>query len=436
MAKKIDRTIIDPVLLSRIQGAAANGSTVAAGILEELKKPRTDIFRSTRTNYLNGKITRQGCGDFVEIKKYECGYISQNFDDERNPYHGIPDAGERNSTHCWTTPSSFASLFKNLSFTHDELDFFESAIREPTKVTITIGDKFKDFLDAYNASNYSVYTDYDGPLHKSCMRHDSVSEIAADFYKNFAGAKIMIARNGNREIVGRAILWTGVDIYDNNNATLLYKNVSFLDRKYFAFAFVRTMMLREAERLGINFTKAVDDIYTLQTLKMLVPTEMAEGCTRTPYSVGDQFDGAMIKKVPQIKWHKKGAPYVDTMCHLVYNDYEKQLMLSNYNDGRGTDSSLAECRETSGWADRCGCLCPVCGKRIYRGDMMEGEDFCVCRSCYNQMFEKTGLGYVYKGKLLTYNGHQYPAKVVRSPYLEQATRIERLFRHRYNEDDE
>lgn len=421
MAKKL--MTIDVDALRRFKGAASNGSVVAAAILAELKKPRTEIVNGKADCIVTMRKTRHdGDRTYLDIR---VGYNTQNFNDPRNPFNGCPDATERPTTKCWVSPSSFAGIFKNLRFAHTDLDFFESAVKEPTKITFTLSDKYADILTAYSATAYAPYCDSDGPLHKSCMRYENTAEIAADFYRNFAGAKILMARNGNGEVVGRALVWEHVDIYDCDG-TLMYKDVSYLDRKYYCFAFIRKMILDEAVRRGINFCKAVDD-YSSETVRVLNPTDTVDSYDESPFDEDEVVECRLAKKVPHLKWHQKGAPFVDTFGYLCYGS-DKELLLSNHYDGRYDDYQLAELRNTGGWATRQGVICPCCGRKISRYDIVQGADFAVCQDCFNELYEKTGLGHVYRGKLLTYNGHKYPAKIVKSEYLQLATCINRLFR--------
>ena len=63
-------------------------------------------------------------------------------------------------------------------------------------------------MEAYLESNYSPISDgSESSLHNSCMRYEDKARNAADFYANFAGAKILVARDDSSNVVGRAIVW-------------------------------------------------------------------------------------------------------------------------------------------------------------------------------------------------------------------------------------
>ena len=65
-----------------------------------------------------------------------------------------------------------------------------------------------DFLDAYLGANYSSITDNDiSTLHNSCMRYEDKARNAADFYANFAGAGILVAKDKSNNVLGRAVVW-------------------------------------------------------------------------------------------------------------------------------------------------------------------------------------------------------------------------------------
>ena len=97
-----------------------------------------------------------------------------------------------------------------------------------------------DFMEAYLESNYSPIADSgESTLHVSCMRYEDKARNAADFYANFAGAKILVARDDSNNILGRAIVWENVSLQrtDGFQGTL-----SLLDRIYFSHAFVADIM--------------------------------------------------------------------------------------------------------------------------------------------------------------------------------------------------
>lgn len=408
---------ITPEGRERLVAASVNGSTVAAGLLGDLKKPRAEILSSATTDHVRTKrcVNRHGDGYSSLVLKF--GYCMKDFSNELNPDHGNPDAADRPSNLVWTTPSQFALLFKNHHFTNTELDYFNSAVKETSKVTIRIGTKFKDFEYAYNGANYSVFCETDATLQNSCMRYDNVAEVAADFYKNFCGCRIMIATNARHEVVGRAVIWDGVDLYDNDNGRRISTNVSFLDRKYYSYFFVKKMMIEYAYDHGIDLIKTHDDINSPHEV---TPTHTFDGLTK-----GDVEYVCMRKDVPHVRWHKHGAPYVDTMSNIMVSS-DKKLYLSNYESGICSDMRLAECRHTDGTARSCCKVCPCCG-RTFQYSESGGVNMWLCNDCFRKFYIKTPFGNAYKGKLIKYKGFLLPLEIAKSEHVDNAINVSRLF---------
>lgn len=418
MATKKARLTMTPEARERLVAASINGSTVATAILSEDKKPRADILDSANADNVRTKRCVSRHGDEYSTLVMKFGYCMKNFDNVLNPDHGNPDAADRPSNLVWTSPGQFARMFKNLNFSDAELDYFDSAVKENSKVTIRIGSKFKDFEFAYNGANYSIFCDSDGTLQNSCMRYNNTAEIAADFYKNFCGCRIMIATNARHEVVGRAVIWDGVDCYDNNDGSLLASNVSFLDRKYYSFFFVKKMMIEYAYEHGIDLIKTHDDI---NSQRQVTPTHDFAGFTK-----GDVEYVAMRKDVPHIRWHKHGAPYVDTMSNIMVSD-DKKLYLSNYEDGIHGDIRVAECRHTDGSARSCSRICPCCGKTFQYTDCCGTSNVWLCSTCYKKLFVPVAFGTALKGKCVKYKGLLLPAEVAKSEHVDKAINLSRLF---------
>ena len=421
MSKETEKLIISPELRQRLIAAKDNGSTVAAKILEELKKPRIEIMSS---NLANNFYSKRFVNDRNEYKSLviKVGCCRKDFSNENNPDYGVPDAAERPSNQVWRTPSQFAKEFKNLEFTDDELTYFDSAIKETTKVTIKISNKFKDFVDAYTGANYSIYCDSDAPLHNSCMRSDGLVEVVADFYKNFAGCRIMIATNKNNEIVGRSIIWDGLTM-TTQRGHLLKESVSFMDRKYYAYAFVRTMMLNYAKEHGIDLWKTTDDIHHKNDVNPFHDIEVETGTMDADHSTGVWFR----KNVPHLKWHKKGSPYLDTMTYVFYDQEQNQLYLCNNDDGiTDCENRLAACDTTGGCArSNDTYICPKCGCTHSRSPYNYNK-VSLCYECRNELFKETPVGLTYSGKLVKKRGVLLPSEVAKSKYCAIAMSAGRL----------
>ena len=430
MSKETERIIISPELKQRLIAAKENGSIVAEKILEEIKKPRVEIMSSNLANNFCSKRCVSGQNEYKSLVIKVCS-SRKDFDNANNPDHGMPEAADRPSNQVQQSPAKFAMEFKNLAFTDTALTYFDSAIKETSKVTIKISNKFKDFERAYNGSNYSIFGDYKAPLHNSCMRYDNISEPAADFYKNFAGARMMIATNKNNEIVGRAIIWDNLEVWRyGSTSELLASGISFLDRKYYAFDFVRTLMLNYAKEQGIDMYKTHDDIQHMREATAFHDINRLDG-NGVLFHADTGADCVCFKKdVPQVKWHKFGAPYLDTLPYVIYTN--GKVYLCNYDDGvTGCEYRLATCRDTDGTANRSHWhVCPSCGTCHSDDDFDEDDDqtLSLCRECQKSVFKKTPFGPIFTGKSVKRRGLWLPASIAKSPSCDIAINISRLFK--------
>ena len=245
-------------LKSRLTHAAANGSVVAADILSELKKnrPAQEIIRGSY-NFLSTKRKWTDCGSFRKIRIVFTAFNKDpehpNFPDRNNPQ--APWFPENRTD---LEPSTFIEQFKNLrEYTSCEISYFRSAITLDSKVSVRLHTGMNDFLDAYQESNYSSITDGNtSTLHNSCMRYEDKARNAADFYANFAGAGILVARDEGNNVLGRAVVW-GKAVW--NTAGMPAVQVSVLDRIYTSHAFVMDLIREQAGSLGINLRKKYND---------------------------------------------------------------------------------------------------------------------------------------------------------------------------------
>lgn len=77
-----------------------------------------------------------------------------------------------------------------------------------SKVTVRLHEGMQDFFEAYSEENYTTVTDTtESSLHNSCMRYENRVRNAADFYANFAGASILVARDESNNVLARAVVW-------------------------------------------------------------------------------------------------------------------------------------------------------------------------------------------------------------------------------------
>lgn len=232
----------------------------------------------------------------------------------------------------------------------DEISYFCSAISLDSKVTVRLHESMNDFMEAYLESNYSPIADSDtSSLHSSCMRYEDKARNAADFYTNFAGAKILVARDESNNILGRAVVWNEVTLWKSINTPIA---ASLLDRIYSSHAFVAELIRKQAQEAGILLRRRYNDYTHTTDFTVLNPIEGQE------WAAGDNIQVSLTVKVPACRWHKKGVPYLDTFYSLHLTDGNLEL---RNTEG---DTSIASCRSTEGCANRRKYVCPKCGKYI------------------------------------------------------------------------
>lgn len=389
------KVVVKDELRTRLTCAAQNGSIVARDILAEIRANK-DVSETIRgkANYFATKRkrhnTESGC---VKIKVvFTCcnkDISNEHFSDRNNP-----QAMWYSENRTEIEPSTFVSCFKNLpEYTSEEIEYFINAICVTSKVSVKLYDKMSDFEEAYLAANYTPVVQIgESTLHNSCMRHDYTARNAADFYYNFAGAKIVIAKDSEGHIMGRAIVWPKT-IHSKENEAY---ECSFLDRVYYSHSFIIKMIYDYAEDIGINLRKQCNDYCSMESFVVM---NAPDGY---PSGQGETIEQAHITvKVPASKWHKKGAPYLDTLAYLSLNP-EGTLSLSN----RESTAAIAMCRSTEGYATRIRHYCPKCGK-------LHGNDHILCRTCYNELFQDTFLGSSIIEKLARYKNLTVPSSFLK-----------------------
>lgn len=407
---------ISPEMKSRLQNAAANGSVVAGDILSELGKnlDASEIIRGTY-NYFATKRIRANHNSYHKIRIVftACG---KNLEHENFPDKGNPSAPWFSENRADLDPSTFISLFRNLrEYTSEEIRYFISAITLDSKVTVRIYSGMKDFYEAYCEDNYTIITDGgDSTLHNSCMRYEGMARNAADFYRNFAGAKILVAKDKDSNILGRAIVWENLtwmrdDGYGGTGG--LEIGVSLMDRIYFSHTFILEMMKDAAQKTGIIFRKRYNDFSHKREVVVMNPVAGLDA--------GDETLADLVLEVPVSQWHKSGVPYLDTFAYLMLD--ESVLELRNHNN----TNQIANCQSTSGYAERCRHICPRCNS-IHGSGI---DKF--CNDCYSEMYTETIFGRVLNCRPVVYKGMQYPSSLFKRgkpiPQLKRYLQIERLF---------
>lgn len=368
------KATISNALFKRIQCAKNNGSVVAARILEELDKDIEDIFDGN-CNYFNSKryIRHVGSEDFeygfksVEI---EITYCNKDITNPRFPDHGNPKAPYFSENRSVTSPNGFVDMFVNLrdEFTSTELQYFDSAIRCDSKVSVRIGETIEDFYHAYHYKDYSLIAQNDdSTLHKSCMRHDVTARKCSDFYANFAKNKILIAENEAGEVVGRCLLWDDVwfDRYD--------ETFNLIERCYTAFYFVEQIMKKYAVEQGYSVCKT-RNTYDSQTEFTFMTEQNLHG---EEFPKGWSFSSEATYSFSIPKYHKKGAAYLDTFEFLFYDPKNERFVLSNSDNG--DYEALARLRESDCCPSRYLFICPICGNASNNATK-------VCYLCDSKMY--------------------------------------------------
>ncbi|MDR2927531.1 MAG: hypothetical protein LBV41_04935, partial [Cytophagaceae bacterium] len=140
-------------------------------------------------------------------------------------------------------------------------------------------------------------------------------------------------------ILGRAIVWERV----TDEKCEMKNTFSVLDRIYFSHDFIISLIRDYAQSIGIHFRKkqnthsSTDEFVALNDVEAL---EVARG----------QFWArcSLKIKVPATRWHKMGAPYMDTFYALSLHE-DGCFYLGNNSDD---NDCFALCRSTGGFATK------------------------------------------------------------------------------------
>ena len=272
------------------------------------------------------------------------------------------------------------------------MDYFINAICVNSRVTVKLYDKMSDFYEGYLGENYIGIAQFgESSLHGSCMRDEGLSRNAADFYRNFAGAKIIIARDTEKNVLGRAIVWENVICMDDSKWEIT--TVSVLDRIYYSHDFIIKIIRDYAQSIGIALRKKSNDNSTggkFLAMRDIEELKLVKDATFTSCHLSI--------KVPATQWHKKGAPYLDTFYAVsLFDDGRIYLRNGEEND------CFATCRQTSGFALKKQDICPVCGSVFYATD-----DEHLCPYCKNKYCSETAFGTVFCCRAVEYKGKKYP----------------------------
>lgn len=377
------KAIVSNELKKRLECASKNGSVIATDILRELKKDKNEIFGDKNVDYFDSVRIVNSRTDYKGLKIY-VSVCTKDLNNPNFPDRGNPQAPYFRENRERINLGTFLNLFKTLShssYSTEECSYFESAMCVCDVVKYRLCSKMEDFERAYNMNNYYPFGQNESPLHSSCMRYEDTARNAADFYVNFAGAKILVAEDSQGQILGRAIVWDKVDI-----ANVVCESLSLLDRIYFNFDFIRQGLLTYAKDvLKINLRKTHNSVGTTQNF------------TACNFEDSGDYTWRAVVRVPKVQWHKKGAPYLDTFPFL--NKTDDGFVLANYQ----TCNTIAQLNYTGGYGSLYHYICPVCG------ELTSGGTF--CEKCSNELIERTNLGTYFKCKMRTYKGKKYPEKL-------------------------
>lgn len=406
------KTIVSDDLKVRLNFASINGSVIATDILEQLKQNKdvTETIRGT-SNYFSTKRVKSSSDEYIKMKIVFTACTkdlnNENFPDRQNPK--APWFAENRTN---LEPSTFVSYFKELpEYSSEDIEYFANAICVSSKIEIKMYDKMNDFIDAYIGDNYVPFAQYseNSTLHNSCMRYANLAYRLGDFYSNFAGASILVARDSENNVLGRAIVWKkATGTFDGEE-----KEVSVLDRIYYSHYFVMKLILQYAQKNGINLRKTINDYSHKMQFTVLNPIEGID------MVVGEKIEHHLNICVPATKWHKKGTPYMDTFCYVNITE-DGKVQLSN----QSTERCVATCQHTSGVASQCRYICPNCGDVHTDGEYL-------CDTCRKRLITKTIFGDMLLDKVKSYNDVKYPASFFEkgrpSAHLELNLQIAKLF---------
>lgn len=398
--KRMEKIIYSDSLFNRLTAAKANGSEIAIIILKELKKKHSEALGNSVNNYFDTKLYKS-YGVPTKLVVTCCN----KRDTDANPNHGNPQFPYLRENRTELALSSFATLFEAVNTAYNswnanmqdyEMKLFSECMLIGEKIDFRVGSTLEDFKFAYLADNY-LPAHNENTLHNSCMRDASKTEAAAQFYVLFAGAKILIGQTASGQVVSRALLWDKVVDLDADSTD----NIGgFIDRVYVTHSHLYKRMHDEAYRLGYKYRKYRN---TFDSQMYFWNAEQ-----------GYRVDHRVIRYVPATKWHKGGAPYVDTMCYLQYNPDDGKLFLANTCNTDGYE--MYNLQSTCGAGSRYHAICPICGAVHDNGAYL-------CRTCERTELIPNILGGNQFRSTTLLNGVAYPRAMVKRGKLTKIAQL-------------
>ncbi len=379
--------VIHNDLKKRLRTAAANGSVVAKEVLKAVAEGKTTNSHANYFTSVRKRTTSDDGGVGVYQIKITC--CNKDIANPNFPDLGREDAQWLKHNRCEISALNFAEQFGLMDYSSDDITYFVSAIGCTAKIHLELISSEQSMEQAYNAENYPNIrqnSDMSCTLHHSCMRYEETARRAADFYHNFAGAKMLVAKGDDGLIYGRCIIWKNIE------TTQYEHRFSMIERIYCCYDFIYTMMMRWAEH-NVDLRKQENSYTCTKDFVTVREISIAEQDETIPKGTRLTLD--LRIPVPQLKWHKCGVPYLDTFYIICYHD--GKIYLSNYEVA--TNTQLASCRNTYGYADRINYICPVCGKLH--------DSSGLCRQCSQTYFVTNDFGtfYINKKGFAQYQGH-------------------------------
>lgn len=377
--------VIHEDLKKRLRMAAANGSVVAQDVLKVAAKGKKT---EANANYFTSVRKRTGTEDGVSVYQIKITCCNKDIENPNFPDLGRDDAQWLKHNRCEISAVNFAEQFGLTGYSSDDITYFVSAIGCTSKIHLELISSEQDMEKAYNMENYPNIrqcSELSSTLHHSCMRYEETAKRAANFYHNFAGAKMLIAKGEDGLIYGRCIIWKNIE------STEYQRKFSLIERVYCCYDFIYTMMMEWAEQ-NVDLRKRENSYTCTQDFVTLKDIYIEED--NNTIEKGANLCLYLRINVPQLKWHKAGVPYLDTFHMICY--YDGKLYIANYEVSRG--SYFADCRNTNGYAERVNYICPVCGKvHGTRG---------LCGTCEDKYFVTNDFGAFYTNKkgFIIFNG--------------------------------
>ena len=191
--------VISEDLMLRLVTSARSGDPIAKWIVTRFKNPNRDEVFGARGNYFTCDVDL-GSGVRQVRVRYSSMENSPVLAGELKMNPEAPYMKAR-STQC--SLSKFLLMFKDFPqdlMADSAVEGFGEIMKVGQTVYTVLSDKYYDFKRAYNYANYAQDPHIDqSPLHNSCMRHDSMNEVVAGFYKHVGHCKIVAGQHQKHE---------------------------------------------------------------------------------------------------------------------------------------------------------------------------------------------------------------------------------------------